>query len=639
VLNYIFFNNRYCFFIFFLMILMVFSGCIHQTHAPNYQPRDDESVKQTAETNGSADVEIDKIETIESDEIFSSSPPMENNNLSTHLLVEEARELACTGALQYKNGNLDKARANLEAAIFNLQLADLPEDMQSISFFQPYLPEKCGTVDLLAAFSSLQEKKSGDFDSVENIPAAVAKMESGNRAFIEVEIVRLMEILGEDSSRKDELKIFTDEVEKFINYYRTTKNGWFERSYYRMMKYRDTVDSIFAEKRLPSELAYLAFIESGYMYRATSRSKARGIWQFIRSTGRNYGLKVGRGVDERLDPVKATIAAREYLLDLISIFGSESFLLAMASYNAGEGRVQRCLRKVDDPFEDRSFWKIRNCLRQETREYIPRIIAAAILCENPEKFGLSLKPRSEIIKEKSIVICPKRVRLSAVSKAAGINLKTLRQLNPDLPSGGSWTPVNNTHLYIPYGKTKAVQLALKKMKTAPKPTYSGSYHIVRRGESLYSIGRRHKIPYKRLADWNNIRSPYKIKPSQKIYLQPPSSKRTSTSGSKVTCDESLTYIVQKGNFLAGIGSIFGVTARDIMKLNNLRRGIIYPGQRLAVCPASPIEIHKYRVKSGETVTSVAAKHGVLTDEVLFTNGLSSRSTLHVGQLLTIYRRK
>ncbi|MCD4654876.1 LysM peptidoglycan-binding domain-containing protein, partial [bacterium] len=377
-----------------------------------------------------------------------------------------------------------------------------------------------------------------------------------------------MEILGEDSSRKDELTIFTDEVEKFINYYLTARKDWLERSYYRMMKYRDTVDAIFAEKRLPSELAYLAFMESGYMYRATSRSKARGIWQFIRSTGRNYGLKVGRGIDERLDPLKATIAAREYLLDLISIFGSESFLLAMASYNAGEGRVQRCLRGLDDPFEDRSFWQIRDCLHRETREYIPRIIAAAILCENPGRFGLELKSRNEILEKNDIVICPGRVRISSIAKAAGISLKKLKEMNPDLPSGGSWTPVNNTHLYVPNGKTNAVKLAMERMETAPEPTFSGTYHVVRRGESLYSIGKRYRVPYKRLADWNNIRSPYKIKPGQKVYLQPPSdpTSKTSTSTASVTCEESLIYVVQKGNFLAGIGSIFGITARDIMNL-------------------------------------------------------------------------
>lgn len=571
------------------------------------------------------------------------TPPPGNvhGNLSTRMLVEEARELACTGALKYKDGNLDEARANLDAAILNLQLADLPEDMQSIGFFQPYLPETCGNVDLQKAYDSIQEIKPDGLVASEDIPDAGDAFAPADRAFIEMEIVRLMEILGEDSSRQDELDIFTDEVTKFINYYVTARRDWFDRSYYRMMKYRDTVDAIMAEKRLPPELAYLAFIESGYMYRATSRARARGIWQFIRSTGRNYGLKIGRGVDERLDPVKSTIAAREYLLDLISIFGSESFLLAMASYNAGEGRVQRCLRKLDDPFEDRSFWQIRDCLRRETREYIPRIIAAAILCENPQRFGLELKTRHDLLKEYDIVICPGRVRLGSLAKAAGIDVKMLRELNPDLPSGGSWTPVNNTHLYVPDGKKEAVLIALKQMETAPEPTYSGNYHIVRRGENLYTIGKRYRVPYKRLADWNNIPPPYKIKPGQRVYLQPPSRSTASGSGSEatMTCDDSLVYIVQKGNYLAGIGTLFGVTARDIMKSNNLRRGTIYPGQRLVVCPSFPVEIIKHRVKSGETVSRVASHHGVKTDEVLFSNGMNSRQTLHVGETLTIYRRK
>ena len=217
-------------------------------------------------------------------------------------------------------------------------------------------------------------------------------------------------------------------------------------------------------------------------------------------------------------------------------------------------------------------------------------------------------------------------------------------MNPDLPSGGSWTPVNNTHLYIPDGKYQSVKTALNRMETAPEPTYSGTYHIVRRGESLYTIGKRNRVPYKRLANWNNIPPPYKIKPGQKIYLQPPTSSSsksssTKTSSSSVTCDDSLVYVVKKGNFLAGIGSIFGVSARDIMKTNKLRRGTIYPGQRLAVCPAVPVEIIKHRVKSGETISSIASKHGVSVDEVLFTNGLGSRTTLKIGDQLTIYRKK
>jgi len=633
---------------FFLLCIPLISGCITLQKTADYSMDSGDTAAGGAagdESGALPDGDAAEMDVSGEMESMQDVPPVRGDaasgNLSTRMLVEEARALACTGALKYKEGNLDEARANLDAAILNLQLADLPEDMQSIGFFQPYLPESCGNVDLQKAYDSIEAMKPDGLVPSEEIPDAGDAFAPADRAFIEMEIVRLMEILGEDSSRQDELDIFTDEVSDFLNYYVTVKRDWFERSYYRMMKYRDTVDTIMTEKRLPPELAYLAFIESGYMYRATSRSQARGIWQFIRSTGRNYGLKVGRGIDERLDPIKATIAAREYLLDLISIFGSESFLLAMASYNAGEGRVQRCLRQLDDPFEDRSFWQIRDCLHRETREYIPRIIAAAILCENPKRFGLELKSRNDLLDEYDIVICPGRVRLTSLAKAAGIDLQTLRDFNPDLPSGGSWTPVNNTHLYVPHGKKEAVLVALKQMETAPEPTSSGNYHLVQRGENLYSIGKRYRVPYKRLAEWNNIPPPFKIKPGQRIYLQPPgSSVSTGSHGeATVTCEDSLVYVVQKGNYLAGIGALFGVTARDIMKSNNLRRGTIYPGQRLVVCPAFPVEIIKHRITAGETVSLVASRHGVGTDEVLFSNGLNGSDTLHVGEQLTVYRRK
>ncbi|MBN1295247.1 LysM peptidoglycan-binding domain-containing protein [bacterium] len=597
---------------------------VSSSYSPDFTTDDEEA----SETNTGENLENRSVDTLV-------------GSLSTRMLVEEARELACTGALQYKEGNLEGAQSNLDAAVLNLQLADLPDYMQSIGFFQPYLPSECASVDLQKAYESILAMKPDDPVPSENIPDAGDAFKPADRAFIEMEIVRLMELLGENSSREDELDVFTSEVTDFINYFLTTKREWFERSYYRMMKYRDTVDTIMSEKRLPSELSYLAFIESGYMYQATSRSQARGIWQFIRSTGRNYGLKIGTGVDERLDPIKSTIAAREYLLDLISIFGSQSFLLAMASYNAGEGRVQRCLRDLDNPFEDRSFWQIRDCLRQETQEYIPRIIAAAIVCENPKRFGLNVMSRQEITSNYDIVVCPQRVRLSSVAQAAGIDLKILRELNPDLPSGGSWTPVYNTHLYIPHGSLDAVLNALEQMEKAPEPTFSGDYHVVRSGESLYSIGKRHRIPYKRLADWNNIPPPYKIKPGQRIYLQPHTTTASASAGpeNSTICTDSLVYVVQKGNYLAGIGAMFGVTARDIMKINNLKRGIIYPGQRLVICPAHRVEIIKHRVTTGETAIAIAGFYGMQADDILFANGLTERDTLHVGQVLTIYRKK
>ncbi len=569
----------------------------------------------------------------------SSDDREEETTLSTRELIDEALTLACSGAQQYQKGDMTSALTNMDAALINLQLADIPEKMQNMAFFQPYLPSECGKIDLDKAYNKLKQLEKSR-EEVPDIPLKEASFSGTTREFIDKEIMRFMENLGEEPSKAEDIEVFSREVERFIRYYQTTKKDWFEKSYLRMLKYQDTVERIFSEKRLPSDLAYLAFIESGYLYRATSRARARGIWQFMRSTGRMYGLRIGRHVDERLDPVKSTIAAREYLLDLISIFGSRSFLLAMASYNAGEGRVQRCLRKIDDPFEDRSFWKIRDCLRRETREYIPRIIAAGILCENPERFGMHLPARSDFLKQYDLVICPHRVRLSAVAKSAHITVSQLRAMNPDLPSGGYWTPVNNTHLWVPKGTSEDIKQALVKMRSPPPiPESSREYHIVRSGDSLYRIGRRYRIPYKKLAAWNGIRYPYKIKPKQRIYLQPPGAAPVTTGKTTLTkCEESLIYIVQKGNYLAGIGYLFGTTARSIMALNGLSRGTIFPGQRLMICPGFPVEIIQHVVAAHDTLGKLAKRYHIKADDIRFSNGLRKNQPLRIGRKLTMYRR-
>ena len=150
------------------------------------------------------------------------------------------------------------------------------------------------------------------------------------------------------------------------------------------------IKKIFEEKNLPLELAYISMLESGFNPKALSHAGARGLWQFMPATGRTYGLIVDDNVDERCDPEKATYAAAEYFKDLISIFGGKSsVMLAMAAYNAGEGRIMGALRKIDDPMRNRDFWYIyrMGCLAEETNEYIPRVLALMIIDTNPQMYG------------------------------------------------------------------------------------------------------------------------------------------------------------------------------------------------------------------------------------------------------------
>jgi pSer/pThr/pTyr-binding forkhead associated (FHA) protein len=163
----------------------------------------------------------------------------------------------------------------------------------------------------------------------------------------------------------------------------------------RKEKYFPMIQRTFNEKKLPIELAYVSMLESGFNPMALSAVGARGLWQFMPATARQFGLKLDDGVDERTDPVKATAAAAEYFKDLIGMFGGKSsVMLCMAAYNAGEGRIMGALRKIEDPMRNRDFWYIYRMgyLAEETNEYIPRVIALMIISENPRKYGFAGGP-------------------------------------------------------------------------------------------------------------------------------------------------------------------------------------------------------------------------------------------------------
>lgn len=181
-------------------------------------------------------------------------------------------------------------------------------------------------------------------------------------------------------------------VKRHLDIYSQTQKSMTARLLKRKELYFPMIQKIFAEKNIPSQLAYISMIESGFNPKALSHAGARGLWQFMPHTARKYGLKVDAVSDERIDPPKATYAAAEYLKDLIGIFGAKSsIMLVMAAYNAGEKRVMDALRKIEDPIRDRDFWYIYKMgyLAEETNEYIPRILALMIIDNNREYFGFT----------------------------------------------------------------------------------------------------------------------------------------------------------------------------------------------------------------------------------------------------------
>jgi membrane-bound lytic murein transglycosylase D len=249
-------------------------------------------------------------------------------------------------------------------------------------------------------------------------------------------------IPGWDPSLEQELKAWEHQVKfdvpiqmnkqvrAYLVYFSTERKAVIQRYLARSTRYLPMIKEVFQEAGLPEDLAYLAMIESGFNPKAYSPAAAAGMWQFIKGTGLRYGLAINSYADERRDPEKSTRAAAKYLLDLYKQFGS--WYLAAASYNCGEGRVQRELNQSNH----KNFWELsaNMCLPTETKNYVPQMIAATIIAKNPEKFGFKHVPYLPPLKCDKVQV-NEATSLTAAAVAVNVPAEEIQALNPELMRG------------------------------------------------------------------------------------------------------------------------------------------------------------------------------------------------------------
>ena len=564
---------------------------------------------------------------------------------------DQALAWAQEGVKLHRQGDFAGALKNLHDSRIALLEAGLPEALQErgLSVLDCALGSELGRVDLEALAQDLQQYSSVDGDQL------------AERDYIEREARRILANFGDHEPREADLDTFVEEVHSYVEYYQDKNREFFERSYLRKHKYWPTIRPVFEAKRIPLELGYMALVESGFAPLARSRANARGLWQFIPGTGRRYGLE---RAEDFYDVQRSTEAAAEYLLDLIGIYGSDSFLLATASYNAGEGRIMGCLRHLDDPFGGRSFWEIRGCLARETREYVPRILAAVIIGRDPKRFGFDLASEEELRQLFDVVVVPRPTRLSVIAAAAGTTVAELRAANSDLSSEAGSTPVRNFPLYVPFGKGEATQLALQSSRPAelaPEEPDAvriagreSAIHRIRKGETLSSVAGRYRVSIAALARENGLRSPYRLSIGQQLVIPggaPPEPGRTADAGSGVgnagretgrrggaEGEKGITYTVQPGNSLQQVAELFSVQYRDLLRWNNLRSRSVKAGQKLVVYPKRSYRLRQHTVRRGETAGEIARRYGIATESVLTANGLGRRAVIHPGAKLRVYVR-
>jgi|GEM_PF-310282 len=392
---------------------------------------------------------------------------------------------------------------------------------------------------------------------------------------------------------------------------------------------------------LPTDLLYQSMIESGFNPYATSHASAVGVWQFMPRTGKYYGLKLDYWVDERRDPVLATAAAIRYLTYLYKMFGS--WELATSAYNAGEGKIGKAIRM----YGTRDFWELsseeKNYLKPETKHYVPKMMAAAILSKYPERYGLL-----EEIKDKDRlpawdydqVQVDEATDMAAVAKLLGVTDEELQFMNPHLKRGFTPPGFENYELNVPVGDGETFAKKWDKVPKEERITFVR--HTIRRGETLGKIAGKYGVPTNAVASLNGIRDPSKLRIGQTLTIPV---KANSLSA------RTITHVVSRGDTLGAIASRYGVSVGQLKQENSLRSDTISIGQRLTVksaeaaatssastasvsSPSKARAASSYTVRSGDTVSGIASKHGLSTNDLRKANSLSS-DTIKVGQKLSI----
>jgi membrane-bound lytic murein transglycosylase D len=411
--------------------------------------------------------------------------------------------------------------------------------------------------------------------------------------------------------------MMTDQVAGYINYFSTRGRGTLERALTRSGRYREMIERTLREEGVPQDLIYLAQAESGFHPYAVSRAGARGIWQFMGSRARGYGLHRDWWVDDRQDPQKSTRAAARHLKDLYNQFGD--WYLAMAAYNSGPGTVQSAVKRTG--YAD--FWELyrRNVLPRETRNYVPIIVAVTIMAKNPSQYGLdSIVPDPAMAYDTVKLDYPVDLRLAA--ECVDASPSDLQELNPGLLR--MTTPKGHFELHLPVGTSEKYQSAIASIP--PDMRVWWRYRTVAQGETLMSLARTYHTTAKAIAGANQIETSADIEAGAKLVI--PIAPGKHGSGDVQTYAKRLTvYRVRKNDTVQTVSENLGIQPTVVRRWNRLK-GDSLAGRRvlyvhLPVSPTASLEERsvkskpKYKSDLAESNPGGAVRHTVKRGETLY----------------------
>jgi membrane-bound lytic murein transglycosylase D len=430
--------------------------------------------------------------------------------------------------------------------------------------------------------------------------------------------------------------VVNDDVKRWMNYMLGPGRKYYAKWLARSSKFTPMMMDKLEAAGLPKDLIYLSMIESGFSTSAYSSAAAAGLWQFIPTTGREMGLRVDWWIDERRDPEKSTDAAIKFMSRLYKQF--DHWYLVWAGYNGGPGRVSRGIKK----YGTRDFWELEahNAFPAETDNYVPKIVAAAIIGKYRDRYGFTDIQYQEPLDYKTVTI-DGNVGVDVLARCAGISSSEFKAYNPHLLQHALPPTPSKQRVHVPTEKSQTFLAELAKVPESERITYVR--HVIQKGETLGSIARKYGVSVKSIQTKNSIHNPNRVRVGQVLLIPSPgeakalvsakggSSKSTSSSSSKT---RTVTHTIRKGENLNSIASKYGVSVSDIKRWNKISNANkIYAGQKLKIYTKQATWT-TYTVRSGDNLSKIAEKYGCSVSDIKQWNNLSS-TKIYVGQKLKI----
>ena len=531
--------------------------------------------------------------------VASPAPAAPPASHEVQALIDSVESAYQSGVANYHAGKLQPAKADFDRAVDLMLTANF--DLRT----QPQLRDEFDRVVDAVNTLEMEALKQGNGFAPKIEPAPV---DIANDVTFPVDPnVKAQAIQELKTTQSDLPLLINDPVAGFISYFSSKGRGTLMRSLERAGRYHAMITTVLAEEKVPQDLIYQAVAESGFQPQIVNgRSGAGGMWQFMPYGV--YGLTRNGWYDERFDPEKSTHAYARYMKELYAQLGD--WYLAMAAYDWGPGNVQKAVERTG--YAD--FWELyrRNALPKETKNYVPIIIAAAIMAKNPQQYGLqSLTPDPPLVTD--IVTTDYSVDLRLVSDLVEAPVQEIADLNPSLlrmstPTDGPF------ELHLPAGSKELYQKRIAEIPADKRNQWR--FHKVVAGETLTTVARDYHVNASEIVFVNQLEPGDDLSATDSLVIPVPP---TSSSKSRLTL-----YKVEHGDTLVTVADRFNVTVQQLRRWNHLTVAHLEPGRRLYV--AEPAHIARVSSKHRGSASGRAKKPPARASSSTHANAKNGKET-------------